>query len=69
MSTASEWAANIAAKDDQMRTAEAQVPFGWKGSDISAEVTRGGGLHISKEALLTGDAALALGQWLVATYG
>lgn len=69
MSLASVWAADIAAKDATVATSEAAIPPQCDVGGMRASVTRDGGLHLNKEALLTPADAIALGNWIVETFG
>lgn len=69
MSLASAWAAQVAVADEEMRNVEGAAPPSCAASNLSATVTRAGGLYLNREATLTADEALALGQWIMVTFG
>lgn len=64
MSQASTYAARIRAAEEETVTSEATKPPSFVYAGGTVEVTREGGCHIDKEALLTAAEALSLGQWL-----
>lgn len=69
MSLASTWAASVAAMDAQMLAIEGQEPPMWNGTNFTSTVSRDGGVTLDKAVTLTSAEALALGQWLIATFG
>jgi hypothetical protein len=57
--------------DDNSRTVDVNSarPPAFRANVLTAEVTRDGGLYLNREATLSSDEALALGQWITQTFG
>lgn len=69
MSIARVYADSVAAEKAKVATAESACPAPCALKGMIASVTQDGGAYLNKEATLSADEALALGQWLVATFG
>lgn len=69
MSRASDFAATILASDADAAEAESSGPEGFTANGVKFDVTEEGGLHVDKEAMLSHDDALALGNWLILNFG
>lgn len=69
MSKASDWAATLARADMDRSDIKMLRPPGIVCGDMNASVMDTGGLHFDREIYLSCEQAIALGNWIIATFG